>query len=52
MTYLIEFTTSIEVEGEEGNEDAAVAKAIREIAPDDTINVHQFYIYCNGKGYN
>lgn len=50
MTYSIEFTTTVEVEADD--EDEAVAEAIREIAPDDTINVHQFYIYCNGKGYN
>lgn len=48
--YLVEFTTTVNVEAE--NDDDAVAKAIKEIAPNDTINVNQFYIYCNGKDYN
>lgn len=48
--YLVEFTTTIKVDAE--NNDDAVAKAIKEIAPNDTINVHQFYIYCNGKSCN
>lgn len=48
--YNIEFSTTVCVEA--NDEDEAVTKAIMEIAPDDTINVHQFYISCNGKGYN
>lgn len=48
--YLVEFTTTITVDAE--NDDDAIDKAKKEIAPNDTINVDQFYIYCNGRNYN
>lgn len=48
--YLVEFTTTIKVDAE--NSDDAVAKAKKEIAPNDTINMDQFYIYCNAKSCN
>ncbi len=48
--YLVEFTTTVKVEAENG--DNAVVKAKKKIAPNDIINVDQFYIYCNAKSYN
>ena len=50
MEYNIEFTTTITVEEED--EDAAVLKAQKELAPDGTVDIGQFYIYCNNRTYN
>ena len=46
----VEFTTTITVKAKDKNE--AIAKAKMELAPGDTVNIHQFYIYCNGNCCN
>lgn len=50
MEYNIEFTMTVSVEAE--NEDEAINKAIKEIAPTGTTDIGNFYIYCNNDCYN
>ena len=50
MEYNIEFTMTVSVEAE--NEDEAISKAIKEIAPTGTTDIGNFYIYCNDDCYN